>query len=80
MEELIKEILSHKNEDGPVGELANELHNIIEDFKAGDISEQDIKELINETIEAYKAQENADNEVLVRWAVKIAQLAAKAAV
>lgn len=80
MQELIKEILSHKNEDGPIGELANELHNIIEDYNAGDISEQDMKELINETIEAYKAQENADNEVLVRWAVKIAQLAAKAAI
>ena len=80
MEELVKEILSHKNEDGPVGELAKELHDIIEDFKSGDISEQDMKELINETVEAYRAQENADNEVLVRWAVKIAQLVAKAAV
>lgn len=80
MEDLIKEILSHKNEDSLIGELADELYNIIEDYKAGDISEKDMKELINETIEAYKAQENADNEVLVRWAVKIAQLAAKAAV
>ena len=80
MEELVKEILSHKNEEGPIGELANELNNIIEDYNAGEISEHDMKDLINETIEAYKAQENADNEVLVRWAVKIAQLAAKAAV
>ena len=78
MEELVKEILSHKNEDGVVGELANELYNIFEDHKAGEISDEDLKDLLTETINAYKAHENADNEVMIRWAVKIAQLAAKA--
>ena len=78
MEELIKEILSHKNEDGVIGELANELYNIIEDHKAGHITDEDLKELLTETINAFKAHENANNEVMFRWAVKIAQLAAKA--
>ena len=80
MEELIQEILSHNGEDGPIGELASELHNIIEDYNAGDISEVDMKDLLNETVEAYKSQGNADNEVMIRWAVKIAQLASKAIV
>ena len=80
MQELVQEILSHKGEDGPIGELANELHDIIEDYNNGEISEADMKDLIHETIEAYKSQENADNEVLIRWAVKIAQLASKAMV
>jgi len=78
MDELIKEILSHKGDDSVLGELALELHNIIEDHKAGEISDQDLNDLLIETIQAYDAHETADNEVMVRWAVKIAQIAAKA--
>jgi len=78
MDELIKEILSHKDEDSALGELAAELYNIIEDHKAGDISDQDLNDLLTETIQVYKAHETAHNEVMIRWAVKLAQLAAKA--
>lgn len=78
MDELIKEILSHKDDDSALGELALELHNIIEDHKAGDISEEDLNDLLIETIQVYKAHETAHNEVMIRWAVKLAQLAAKA--
>jgi hypothetical protein len=78
MEELIKEILSHKDDDSVLGELALELHNIIEDHKAGEISDQDLNDLLIETIQVYEAHETAHNEVMVRWAVKIAQIAAKA--
>jgi len=78
MDELIKEILSHKDDDSALGELALELHNIIEDHKAGDISDEDLNDLLIETIQVYKAHETAHNEVMIRWAVKLAQLAAKA--
>jgi len=78
MDELIKEILSHKDDDSALGELAAELHNIIEDHKAGDISDEDLNDLLIETIQVYKAHETARNEVMIRWAVKLAQLAAKA--
>ncbi len=78
MDELIKEILSHKDDDSALGELAIELHNIIEDHKAGDISDEDLNDLLIETIQVYKAHETAHNEVMIRWAVKLAQLAAKA--
>jgi hypothetical protein len=78
MDELIKEILSHKDDDSALGELAAELHNIIEDHKAGDISDEDLNDLLIETIQVYKAHETAHNEVMIRWAVKLAQLAAKA--
>lgn len=78
MDELIKEILSHKDDDSALGELAAELHNIIEDHKAGDISDEDLNDLLIETIQVYKAHETAHNEVMIRWAVKLAQFAAKA--
>ena len=78
MDELIKEILSHKDDDSALGELAAELHNIIEDHKAGDISDEDLNDLLIETIQVYKAHETAHNELMIRWAVKLAQLAAKA--
>jgi len=78
MDELIKEILSHKDDDSALGELALELHNIIEDHKAGDISDEDLNDLLIETIQVYKAHETAHNEVMIRWVVKLAQLAAKA--
>ena len=78
MDELIKEILSHKDDESALGELAAELHNIIEDHKAGDISDEDLNDLLIETIQVYKAHETAHNEVMIRWAVKLAQLAAKA--
>ena len=78
MDELIKEILSHKDDDSALGELAAELHNIIEDHKAGDISDEDLNDILIETIQVYKAHETAHNEVMIRWAVKLAQLAAKA--
>ena len=80
MDELIKEILTHVDDEGSLGELAKELQNIIEDYKAGEISDQDLNELLIETLQVYEAHDTANNEVLVRWAVKIAQLAAKAAI
>lgn len=80
MDEFIKEILTHVDDEGSLGELAKELQNIIEDHKAGEISDQDLNELLIETLQVYEAHDTANNEVLVRWAVKIAQLAAKAAI
>ena len=78
MDELIKEILTHVDDEGSLGELAKELQNIIEDHKAGEISDQDLNDLLIETLQVYKAHDAAHNEVVIRWAVKIAQIAAKA--
>jgi hypothetical protein len=78
MDELIKEILTHVDDEGSLGELAKELQNIIKDHKAGEISDQDLNDLLIETLQVYKAHDTAHNEVVVRWAVKIAQIAAKA--
>ena len=80
MDEQINEILTHIDDEGSLGELAKELQNIIEGHKAGEISDQDLNELLITTLQVYEAHDTADNEVILRWSVKIAELLAKAAI
>ncbi len=80
MDEQIKEILTYIDDEGSLGELAKELQNIIEDHKAGEISDQELNELLITTLQVYEAHDTANNEVILRWSVKIAELLAKAAI
>ena len=77
MSEFLQEIIQYKDKPGTAGDLARELQSILDDQT---LSQQERADLLNETVNAYKGIENAEKEVIVRWAVTIAQMAAKAAI
>lgn len=72
MDELVK----HKDDQGPIGDLARELIAIMNDYKSGDISLEDKNELVEEVTKIYAAHDSADREIVARWAVSIAQVLA----
>jgi len=67
MEELTK----HKDDAGPVGDLARELITIVNDFRSGELTLEEKNELVEEVMAIYQAHEHADQEVLGRWCSKI---------
>ena len=67
------ELLKHKDEQGPIGDLARELIVIMNNYKLGSISLDEKNELIDEVIKIYSAHDSADKELVSRWAVKITQ-------
>ena len=75
--ELLQEIQSYKDQEGPVGDLARELESILNDSS---LSEKDRADLLTETVSAFEGLDTAQKEVFVRWAVTFAQFAAKAVV
>ena len=75
--QFLQEIQSYKNESGPVGDLARELESILQDKS---LSEKDRADLLTETVNAFEGLNTAQKEVFVRWAVTVAQVAAKAVV
>jgi hypothetical protein len=67
------ELLKHKDESGPIGDLARELIVIMNNYKLGQLSLEEKNELIDEVIKIYAAHDSADKELISRWAVKITQ-------
>ena len=67
------ELLKHKNETGPIGDLARELIVIMNNYKLGQLSLEEKNELIDEVIKIYAAHDSADKELVSRWAIKITQ-------
>jgi hypothetical protein len=67
------ELLKHKDETGPIGDLARELLVIMQDFKRGDLSLEEKNELVDEVIKIYAAHASADKEIVSRWAIKVTQ-------
>jgi hypothetical protein len=67
------ELLKHKDETGPIGDLARELLVIMQDFKRGDLSLEEKNELVDEVIKIYAAHDSADKEIVSRWAIKVTQ-------
>ena len=67
------ELLKHKDEAGPVGDLARELIVIMNNYKLGQLSLEEKNELIDEVIKIYAAHDSADKELISRWAIKITQ-------
>ena len=67
------ELLKHKDESGPIGDLARELLTIIQNYKKGELSLEEKNELIDEVIKIYAAHDSADKEIISRWAVKVTQ-------
>ena len=65
------ELLKHKDEEGPIGDLARELIVILDDYKAKTISLEEKNELVEEVIKIYVAHDSADKEVVARFAVSI---------
>ncbi len=77
MQQFLQEIIQHKEKPGLTGDLARELQNILDDQT---LTSQERTELLNETVNAYKGIDTAEKEIIIRWAVAIAQIAAKAAI
>lgn len=67
------ELLKHKDEAGPIGDLARELIVIMNEYKSGDLSLEEKNELVAEVAEIYKAHDSADREVMARFAVQITE-------
>lgn len=67
------ELLKHKDETGPIGDLARELIVIINDYKLGKLSLEEKNELVDEVIKIYAAHDSADKELVSRWAIKVTQ-------
>lgn len=67
------ELLKHKDETGPIGDLARELLVIMNDYKLGNISLEEKNELVDEVIKIYAAHDSADKELISRWAIKVTQ-------
>ena len=67
------ELLKHKDEAGPVGDLARELIVIMNNYKLGQLSLEEKNELIDEVIKISAAHDSADKELISRWAIKITQ-------
>jgi hypothetical protein len=67
------ELLNHKDEQGPIGDLARELLVIMQNFKRGEITLEEKNELVDEVIKIYAAHDSADKELISRWAVKVSQ-------
>jgi len=65
------ELLKHKDESGPIGDLARELIIIMNDYKANTISLEEKNELVEEVVKIYAAHDSADREVVARFAVSI---------
>lgn len=70
------EITQYINENSPRGELARELMGVVADYQAGTINAQEKEEITNAIVESYKADQLANDEVTLRWAVTAATLVA----
>jgi len=68
------ELLKHKDDKGPIGDLARELIVIMNDYKAGSINKADRDEIINEVTAIYKAHGHADQEIVAKWAINITKV------
>jgi hypothetical protein len=67
-------ILEYVEEQSIRGDLARELHGIINDYNGDQISAEDKSALVEEVLQAYQASELAKDEVMWRWAVNAASL------
>ena len=67
------ELLKHKDETGPIGDVARELLVIMQDFKRGELTLEEKNELVDEVIKIYAAHDSADKEIVSRWAIKVTQ-------
>lgn len=67
------ELLKHKDEQGPIGDLARELLVIMNDYKLGKLSLEEKNDLVDEVIKIYAAHDSADKELVSRWAIKVTQ-------
>ena len=67
-------IIEYVEEQSIRGDLARELHGIINDYNDGQISAEDKEALVEEILQAYQASELAKDEVMWRWAVNAASL------
>lgn len=70
----MEELLKHKDDQGPIGDLARELIAILDDFVNGKITLEERNELINEVAKIYTEHDSADREIVARWAVNIVQV------
>lgn len=76
-QQFLQEIIQYKDKPGVVGDLAREMQSILDDQT---LTQQERADLLNETVSAYNGVQHADKEIIVRWAVAVAQIAAKAVV
>lgn len=72
----LDDIVQFINEDSIRGDLARELAGIISDYHAGSISVEDKELLVREVLNSFQAQNLAEDEVMLRWAVGAATLVA----
>ena len=70
------ELTQYVNEESVRGDLARELVGIIADYQAGTISAADKEQLVNGVLASYQAQGLAEDEVMWRWAINAATIAA----
>jgi hypothetical protein len=72
----LEEITQYMGEQSIRGNLAREFAGIISDYQSGAITAQDKEQLVNEILSAYHANGLAEDEVMMRWAVSAASIAA----
>lgn len=70
------EITQYINEESVRGDLARELAGIVADYQAGSITVEEKNELVHAIVESYKADQLANDEVALRWAVSAATVVA----
>jgi len=73
----LDEIAQFVNEESIRGDLAREFAGIINDYQAGSITLEDKEALVKEVLGNFEAHGLAQDEVMWRWAISAASLAAK---
>lgn len=73
---IMDEITQYINEESVRGDLARVLAEIVADYQAGSITVEEKNELVHAIVESYKADQLANDEVALRWAVSAATVVA----
>ena len=71
---VLNELKSAMSEPGIKGALAQQLHDITEQYNDGILTEVEFKDLVNQIADVQANAELAQDEVTARWVVNIAKV------
>ena len=71
---VLNELKSAMSEPGIKGALAQQLHDITEQYNDGILTEVEFKDLVNQIADVQANAELAQDEVTARWVVSIAKV------
>lgn len=72
----MEEIIQYINEDSVRGDIARELAGIVYDYQSGAITSEDKEQMIASALQIYEQNGVSENEIMWRWVVSAATLAA----